>query len=945
MKKTNRMIAVVVSLIIFLQIAVPQCSYRIFAAENESGTIYEEENFKVEFIKENEWNHTYQGKFVITNIGDSIIKNWMLQFDSSDEYQQIWNAEMESNYDGTYIIKNAGYNRNINPGESVSFGVIASFQEEVTVPDYYEMPGCLKTIEDGTYKITPVIQNEWDTGAVLELIIENTSNTEIEEWQLDFTCNATINSLWNGQLSKIGENQYTVYCQSYNSEIASGNQIILGMNLQWNNGEKEYPGSFLFSDNSVDMELFEQGELIQELSHNGFQYFFEYNEDGNMTKASVNENTLFEGTYSGEELIEMKYGNGDIISYEYSQENRISCSLNGVLAYEWKYNEDEELTQLIDNINGISYHYSSSEEEWGVSETCTISSGFSITAREHDESNETVYCMGKVKKYKQEYFTESEAEEEEYTQLLDGTAYKQQANENCVHTTLHKNGKEILDKTVSLVNSQINRQSFQDGMQMEYQYDANGNMTEVYQNGELLTSYGYNEEGQLIRENNTQKQMTTVYSYDLGNNISVVYEYAYTLAEDLSGASIQNVHTYEYEEEWKDLLTSYDGQKITYDEIGNPIQYRNGMELEWTFGKRLQGITNEEQDIAYGYDFEGNRITKTVNGLTTKFYYDDSHLVYQENAEDQIWFCYDTDGNSVGFILNETSYYYKKNLLQDVIGIVDGDGNTVVEYAYDAWGTICGITGNMQIAHLNPIRYRSYYYDEETGFYYLLNRYYDSETGRMLNADQYISIAYPNVFAYATNNPIKYADASGNIVETIVDIASATWSFVDFMKNPSWINLGFLAWDVASVCVPFVPGSYAVKGSKKLIKVASKISDFKTAKYLTIGSYSKVKRMFRGAKGIEVHHLIEKRFLKTGYMWQKGKYGNIKLLETKMMSVPISKSLHKTITKRWRKEIPYRYNYSSLSKDRMIKAINNVYYDMPALKKYALKYLNEVWKK
>ena len=191
----------------------------------------------------------------------------------------------------------------------------------------------------------------------------------------------------------------------------------------------------------------------------------------------------------------------------------------------------------------------------------------------------------------------------------------------------------------------------------------------------------------------------------------------------------------------------------------------------------------------------------------------------------------------------------------------------------------------------------------------------------MLNADQYISIAYPNVFAYATNNPIKYADASGNIVETIVDIASATWSFVDFMKNPSWINLGFLAWDVASVCVPFVPGSYAVKGSKKLIKVASKISDFKTAKYLTIGSYSKVKRMFKGAKGIEVHHLIEKRFLKiTKEGTKKSVFYGVKAPQ--MMSVPMTKALHKTITKRWRDAFHYKYNYSTITKAEMIKAIN-----------------------
>ena len=67
------------------------------------------------------------------------------------------------------------------------------------------------------------------------------------------------------------------------------------MQLNWNNGEQIYPENYVLGDYSIDFDLFERGELIKELSHNGFHYYFEYDENENMTKASVNEQMLFEG--------------------------------------------------------------------------------------------------------------------------------------------------------------------------------------------------------------------------------------------------------------------------------------------------------------------------------------------------------------------------------------------------------------------------------------------------------------------------------------------------------------------------------------------------------------------------------------------------------------------------------------------------------------------------
>ena len=136
-------------------------------------------------------------------------------------------------------------------------------------------------------------------------------------------------------------------------------------------------------------------------------------------------------------------------------------------------------------------------------------------------------------------------------------------------------------------------------------------------------------------------------------------------------------------------------------------------------------------------------------------------------------FRYDQSGApySLTYTVGSTStvYYYITNLQGDVMYLVDSSGNQVAAYTYDPYGKVLTATGTM--AEINPLRYRGYYQDSETGFYYLQSRYYDPLIGRLINADSLVDIDHEisnNLFVYCDNNPVNkvdYLGTSGKYVE------------------------------------------------------------------------------------------------------------------------------------------------------------------------------------
>lgn len=167
------------------------------------------------------------------------------------------------------------------------------------------------------------------------------------------------------------------------------------------------------------------------------------------------------------------------------------------------------------------------------------------------------------------------------------------------------------------------------------------------------------------------------------------------------------------------------------------------------------------------------RTSKTVDNTQYHYIYNDGELLRQTGGGKTLDFIYDHDGAPYALIYRNGSaaaetYYYITNLQGDVMQLVDEDGNTAAQYSYDPYGNILSATGNM--AQINPLRYRGYYFDAESGLYYLQSRYYDSKIGRFINADSidYLgatgSVMSFNLFAYCENNPVNNTDTTGTFV-------------------------------------------------------------------------------------------------------------------------------------------------------------------------------------
>ena len=321
-----------------------------------------------------------------------------------------------------------------------------------------------------------------------------------------------------------------------------------------------------------------------------------------------------------------------------------------------------------------------------------------------------------------------------------------------------------------------------------YTYDACGNVETMVERSadgsERKIRYYYDALNQLVREDNQKQNKTICYTYDVGGNMVRRDEYRYIENPVITEAPWKS-DTFEYQTGgWRDQLHFYNGQAITYDAMGNPLQYL-GMQMEWEKGHQLKHITGAGLDMYCMYNDSGKRIRKTVNGVTTDFYLDGSAILMQTSSDgSRIDFFYDDKGNVFAMKYQNEMYFYRKNLFGDILGILDSHGTELVKYEYNSWGKLLNLTdySSNGLGRRNPFRFKGYYYDEELGMYYLNSRYYDPEVGRFISPDTTDILEVQddlydkNLYAYCDNNPVMRIDSSGAVwhlaVGAVVGVAT-----------------------------------------------------------------------------------------------------------------------------------------------------------------------------
>ena len=291
-----------------------------------------------------------------------------------------------------------------------------------------------------------------------------------------------------------------------------------------------------------------------------------------------------------------------------------------------------------------------------------------------------------------------------------------------------------------------------------YTYDSLGNITAINRNG-TGSSYVYDVQNQLTVS--AEGYISYQYTYDTYGNILSVKKY-----DNEDEQILLSTDTYTYgDSQWLDRLTAFNGVSITYDGIGNPLSYYNGSSYTFTWdGRELATAVKGGVTTTYKYGADGLRTRKKVGSTVYDYYYADGLLVRQTWGSNYMDFLYDESGSAYSFIYNGTQYYYVKNLQGDVVKILNTSGTVVATYTYDAWGKV-SYSGS--IGQINPIRYRGYYYDTDTGFYYLQSRYYDPVVKRFISADDASLLgangdfASLNLYAYCGNNPVSRSDDGG----------------------------------------------------------------------------------------------------------------------------------------------------------------------------------------
>ena len=532
----------------------------------------------------------------------------------------------------------------------------------------------------------------------------------------------------------------------------------------------------------IERYTYEKDRLVK-IRHHGCDYTFAYDGFGNGTEVAVAGTKIISHSYGEKNglLTKSIWGNGWEISYSYDSMDR----LTGVTAkkdktsyplYTQTYDRQGRLCRYVDKQetgrscsygydltgrlceavfdDGTAYRYTFDANDCLTKEKHTTSAGSREVTRTYDaDSRETSVACGTAKV------------EKVFDKLGRLSSIKRNGGKHVTtftYVTAPDGG--ATGRVASIKNGSET---------ITYGYDARGYVTSETKGGKTHRYY-YDAKGQLVREEDPVQGKTFLYSYDTGGAMAEIRAYALTDAKDLTDLTYDK-KSFARGGAWTDQMMSVDGRACVYDAVGNLLTDGKRTYI-WQMGSQLAKVTGEGLEASYKYDASGIRTSKTVNGVKTEYLTAGSRILAEKKNGTWQHYLYDGDGQLTAMTYKGKDYYFVRDNLRVITSLVDSDGKTVVNYSYNSWGKLLGITGSMaeSLGEDNPYRYKGYYYDEETGMYYLKSRYYDPEICRFNSADAAtvmidlpMSLADKNLYAYCDNDPVNKKDESGELSEYV----------------------------------------------------------------------------------------------------------------------------------------------------------------------------------
>ncbi len=590
-----------------------------------------------------------------------------------------------------------------------------------------------------------------------------------------------------------GQETAVTVSRGQDKDIYTGSITLAEYVYAANNGhlEREYYGAANVSGTDYADFTYDVLDRITRVEYNSGRYICNtYNAEGNLAKITYGDGTVEKGSYT----FEYDSLGRPIRSYEYDGNGNL------VQSVEQLYDEHSRLTAQNWVVGTTpyseSYTYNDPPKEGETVPEGTPQDG-SLATVTTATGDVLTFGYDALKRVKQVQTTDG------YGTPIINTRYAYRSDVN-------SDGAPITTNQIQFRNV---RWGDEEGSILEgakYTYDGVGNITEIAQSTypfNPIVSYEYDDYNQLIKETYYKGTGSTE------NDIDFYYEYTYDTAGNILTVSENGTRTKNYsyaDPAWQDMLTAVNGKAIayegqTYSNIygvrgtavsGNPVRYTRGevspvygydiqYYMEWSNGRQLTYLEihdDNQRRVFYEYDSDGVRTSKQIENEKHSYITQNGKTVRETigtgSTAKVLDFIYDNNGSPFALIYTNgtadpVTYYYVLNLQGDVVMLLDESGTEVANYNYNAWGEILSIrntnwepiTDSTHIAHLNPLRYRGYYYDTETGFYYLQSRYYDPTNRRFINADCYTSTGQEfsgyNMFAYCNNNCVNFVDPDG----------------------------------------------------------------------------------------------------------------------------------------------------------------------------------------